>query len=186
MVFIPAGLCGEPFAASFSGTNHQAYHHGAGAWLVRPYNPHPPTQPTPFLDPQWLWGVFTVPLLPLAATPLPNIPIYYAVYRFYSNYAALHGCGGLKSLLDCHEAYELGRLQQQLKSYKDYAFPPKSWPAVLRQGGRQYRGSLAELRARLKRAKATWGEEVGGDDVRPAWVASKELEALVEPFARWV
>ena len=30
---------------------------------------------------QWSWGLACIPLIPLLATPVPNLPLYYAGYK---------------------------------------------------------------------------------------------------------
>lgn len=43
----------------------------------------------------------------LQLTPLPAIPVYYALYRAFSHYQALSGCRTLATAFGHHDAHQL-------------------------------------------------------------------------------
>jgi hypothetical protein len=51
-------------------------------------------------------GIGIVPLLPLALTPLPNLPIYYIGYRLYSHHQAWLGAAAVLEHLQHLETYK--------------------------------------------------------------------------------
>lgn len=51
-------------------------------------------------------GVGILPLLPLAITPLPNLPIYYLGYRVYSHHQAWQGATAVLEHLQHLETYK--------------------------------------------------------------------------------
>ena len=40
-----------------------------------------PSRSDAILEMQWAWGLACIPLIPLLATPVPNLPLYYAGYK---------------------------------------------------------------------------------------------------------
>ena len=70
---------------------------------------------------------------PPQATPLPNIPLYYAGYKVYSASRAGAGAAALEAMWQQRDSAVLQRLRQQLLALQDQGivFPRKSWPARL-------------------------------------------------------
>ncbi|KAG1672248.1 hypothetical protein FOA52_002950 [Chlamydomonas sp. UWO 241] len=52
------------------------------------------------------WTLMTLPQAPLMLTPLPNVTVYFSVYRLLSNFQAMQGANVLRSALERAEAAE--------------------------------------------------------------------------------
>lgn len=74
-----------------------------------------------------------LPLCPLMLTPFPNLPLYYAAYRIYSNRRAAAGALCLQEVLQHHSDMQVDTLRASLRatSQQGVAFPADSWPARL-------------------------------------------------------
>lgn len=58
------------------------------------------------------WGLATLPQLPLMITPLPNVTLYYCMYKIASQYQAVQGCRSLQAgfrELDAWQAQQAAR-----------------------------------------------------------------------------
>ncbi len=129
------------------------------------------------------WSLATVPLLPLVATPLPNIPVYYAGYRVYSHYRALEGAKQLQAAIREQDAQQLGALRDNLMVMQEaqgVQVPAESWPAHLLRTEKRYLDILEDWQSR---ARAFYGGPSQGALV-PTYTASKELDRIVEPDER--
>lgn len=156
--------------------------YGVGGILLQPTMralPHPNTTP----QYKVYWSMATIPLLPLVATPLPNIPVYYAGYRVYSHYRALEGAKQLQTAFAQQDAQQLGALRDSLmvmQEVQGMQFPADSWPAHLLRTEKRYLDILEDWRSRAR-------EFYGGpspDALVPTFTASKELDRLVDPMVR--
>ena len=67
------------------------------------------------------------------ATPLPNIPLYYAGYKVYSASRAGAGATALEAMWQQRDTAVLHKLREQLLAMQSQGvvFPRKSWPARL-------------------------------------------------------
>ena len=67
------------------------------------------------------------------ATPLPNIPLYYAGYKVYSASRAGAGATALEAMWQQRDTAVLQKLREQLLAMQSQGvvFPHKSWPARL-------------------------------------------------------
>ena len=75
----------------------------------------------------------------MQATPLPNIPLYYAGYKVYSASRAGAGASALEAMWQQRDTRVLQKLQEQLLAMQaqGVVFPAKSWPArLMRPEGR--------------------------------------------------
>ena len=75
----------------------------------------------------------------MQATPLPNIPLYYAGYKVYSASRAGAGASALEAMWQQRDTRVLQKLREQLLAMQaqGVVFPAKSWPArLMRPEGR--------------------------------------------------
>ena len=86
-----------------------------------------------------LWSLAFIPQMPLMVTPLPNITVYYTLYRLYSHIRALKGSFMLGHGFHALEAKQLVHLREQLARYDADELIPGSWPHKLVTGDRTYR-----------------------------------------------
>ncbi|PNH05484.1 hypothetical protein TSOC_008254 [Tetrabaena socialis] len=59
------------------------------------------------------WTLATLPQLPLALTPLPNVTLYYTVYKMVSHYQALQGCRMLRAAFERYDQAERAAAARQ-------------------------------------------------------------------------
>lgn len=85
-----------------------------------------------------LWSLAFIPQMPLMVTPLPNITVYYTLYRLYSHIRALKGSFMLGHGFDALDAKQLVDLREQLAAYGGDLLPG-TWPHKLVTGDRTYR-----------------------------------------------
>jgi len=80
-----------------------------------------------------IWGALTVPQLPLLITPIPNLPIYFSLYRTWSHYRAWRGAGSLQHIIVDIDARQLQRLRRALLEMQagGKPLPSGGWPAEL-------------------------------------------------------
>lgn len=86
-----------------------------------------------------VWLLAFIPQMPLMLTPLPNITVYYTLYRLYSHIRALKGSFMLGHGFHALEAKQLVELREQLARYDVDDLIPGSWPQKLVTGDRTYR-----------------------------------------------
>lgn len=91
-----------------------------------------------------LWSLAFIPQMPLMVTPLPNISVYYTLYRLYSHVRALKGSFMLAHGFSALDAKQLVDLREQLAEYGDDLIPG-SWPHKLVTGDRTYREFFREV-----------------------------------------
>lgn len=94
------------------------------------------------------WLLALVPQLPLMATPLPNVTVYYAGYRWYANYRALQGTKSLQQCFSDLDARQLRALRDDLLWYQEKGgeLPLGLWPAKLIQKEKRYLDILSPER----------------------------------------
>lgn len=86
-----------------------------------------------------LWSLAFIPQMPLMMTPLPNISVYYTLYRLYSHIRALKGSFMLGHGFHALDAKQLVDLREQLSRYDADALIPGTWPHKLVTGDQTYR-----------------------------------------------
>ena len=77
-----------------------------------------------------------LPLAPLAATPLPNLPVYYVGYRVYSHHNARKGAETVLHALARRDAAARQRLRAAVSDMQRAGHSPAagSWSALLLEG----------------------------------------------------
>lgn len=130
----------------------------------------------------WGWGLLIVPLIPLLATPVPNIPLYYAGYKAYSARRALGGCAALQLMWAQTDTDALTSLRQQLVSlqHSGVIFPIGSWPHRLIKEDTRYSDILANVEGRMRHVYHGHPPS----QMIPSMVASRELDQLAQPQSR--
>ena len=75
------------------------------------------------------WSLALVPQLPLALTPLPNITVYYTIYRIWSHSRALSGIKSLEKGFAALDSEQLKTLRDELLRLRaqGVVFPKGSW-----------------------------------------------------------
>ena len=89
-------------------------------------------------------------------TPLPNILIYYTVYRLYSHLRALQACQALQKGFTAIDSEQLRVLRDDLLRYQTSSgtdFPADSWPARLIRKDRTYLDIFERLRMLQKQRR---------------------------------
>lgn len=84
-----------------------------------------------------LWSLAFLPQMPLMLTPLPNISVYYSLYRIWSHSRALKGSFMLSHGFSALDAKQLVDLRERLAQYDQLV--PGSWPHKLVTGDRTYK-----------------------------------------------
>lgn len=94
------------------------------------------------------WSLAMLPQIPLLATPLPNITVYYTGYRIYSHWRALQGLRSLERSLTELDSRQLRALREALLAWQEGNGPLQegSWAARLVQQDRQYLDIFDRLR----------------------------------------
>lgn len=74
-----------------------------------------------------------IPQLPLVVLPLPNITIYYSVWRIVSHYNATQGAQHLKDAMDTVAVLQQYRMAQQLVALQSQGvvLTAGAWPKQL-------------------------------------------------------
>eukprot|EP00775_Hariotina_reticulata_P003909 gene3909-4163_t len=81
-----------------------------------------------------IWSMAILPQLPLIPLPLPNVTIYYTVWRVVSNFSAERGASSLAAALElCSDMQRLKLAQQlqQLQQESGLQLKPGSWTQQL-------------------------------------------------------
>lgn len=89
-----------------------------------------------------LWSLAFIPQMPLMLTPLPNISVYYTLYRIWSHSRALKGSFVLDHGFSALDAVQLVQLRETLVEYQKstgIVYEVDSWPHKLVSGDRTYR-----------------------------------------------
>lgn len=89
-----------------------------------------------------LWSLAFIPQMPLMITPLPNITVYYTLYRIWSHSRALKGSFVLDHGFSALDALQLVKLREALLEYQNstgIVYEHDSWPHKLVTGDRTYR-----------------------------------------------
>ena len=68
---------------------------------------------------QWAWGLACIPLIPLLATPVPNLPLYYAGYKVRSSLSTLAWAAKCVKMQLCDACIQSFHKQSQRVVYKD-------------------------------------------------------------------
>ena len=95
------------------------------------------------------WSLALVPQLPLMLTPLPNITVYYTIYRIVSHVQALQGSKAIErgfAALDSQHLAELRDSLLRLQHEHGISFPQDSWPARLIKRESKYLDIFDRLR----------------------------------------
>ncbi|GBF88045.1 hypothetical protein Rsub_00757 [Raphidocelis subcapitata] len=82
----------------------------------------------------WYWAAAILPQVPLAVLPLPNVPIYYSLWRVWSHYCAGKGARALQASLEVAsdaQRRELAARLAALQASGQVALRPGEWPARL-------------------------------------------------------
>ncbi|GAX80380.1 hypothetical protein CEUSTIGMA_g7819.t1 [Chlamydomonas eustigma] len=61
------------------------------------------------------WCLATMPQLPLLITPLPNVTVYYSVYRLMSHLQAMNGANTLKAGFERSDALQIQRMHKMIQ-----------------------------------------------------------------------
>jgi len=103
------------------------------------------------------WGLAMVPQIPLMVTPLPNITVYYTLYRLYSHIRALQGSKSLEKGFAALDSQQLHLLRDDLLRYQashnNAEFPPDSWAAKLIRQEKTYLDIFERLRLLQKQRR---------------------------------
>ncbi|BDA42909.1 hypothetical protein COCOBI_03-8020 [Coccomyxa sp. Obi] len=100
-----------------------------------------------------MWGLLCIPLIPLLATPVPNLPLYYAGYKLYSARTALKGCTALSNMWSHLDTEQLTKLREQLQALQDsgVVFPEDAWTGKLLRSHPRYLDILENIEGRVQR-----------------------------------
>ena len=107
-----------------------------------------------------------IPQIPLMVTPLPNITVYYTIYRLYSHLRALQGSKALERGFTALDSQQLRTLRDGLLRYQaatGVVYPESSWPARLIRNEERYLDIFDRLKKLQKRRRLEAllkGEEV--------------------------
>lgn len=96
-----------------------------------------------------LWSLLFLPQIPLMVTPLPNITVYYTVYRIWSHASALQGSRTLDKCFAALDTQQLATLRDdllRLQASTGIVYPPDSWPARLIKKESRYLDIFNSLR----------------------------------------
>ena len=103
------------------------------------------------------WGLAMVPQIPLMVTPLPNITVYYTLYRLYSHIRALQGSRSLEKGFTALDSQQLRALRDELlrfqASHDGADFPSESWAAKLVRKEKTYLDIFDRLRLLQKQRR---------------------------------
>jgi len=83
------------------------------------------------------WILVTMPQLPLLITPLPNVTVYYSMYRLMSHLQAMNGANTLKAGFERSDALQIQRLHKMVREAR-----------LLSGGSREMEGGLFNWRGR--------------------------------------
>jgi hypothetical protein len=128
-----------------------------------------------------LWSLAFIPQMPLMVTPLPNISVYYTLYRLYSHIRALKGSFMLGHGFHALDAKQLVDLREQLSGYDADDLIPGSWPHKLLTGDRSYREFFRQVfithnKRRLEQRLATMLHKSSmGADLAPRVDGAKDV-----------
>ncbi|KAI8469876.1 MAG: mitochondrial K+-H+ exchange-related-domain-containing protein [Monoraphidium minutum] len=112
----------------------------------------------------YLWALSVIPQLPLAVLPLPNVPVYYTVWRVWSHRCAAAGARALGGALDAAgdvQRYELAARLADLQA-GGFALRPGEWPAEMVAGIGRLKEAADAARARGGGGAAEGGAAEGG------------------------
>jgi hypothetical protein len=72
-------------------------------------------------------------VLSLQLTPLPNVTVYYTVYKVISHYQARNGARALAGLFKQSDAHQMHQLYEAVAALarEGHTFSPGSWPDKL-------------------------------------------------------
>ncbi|KAL6753063.1 mitochondrial K+-H+ exchange-related-domain-containing protein [Haematococcus lacustris] len=122
------------------------------------------------------WALATAPQLPLALTPLPNVTIYYSVYRLVSHYRALQGANCLQAALSNPDSTQLQRLlhrlQQQQQQQQQQQAGGCGGGSEGAAGGRQGGGLLSKAAGSIRavvRGRGQRGGQASQVDTASSW-----------------
>ncbi|KAF6256221.1 mitochondrial K+-H+ exchange-related-domain-containing protein [Scenedesmus sp. NREL 46B-D3] len=136
-----------------------------------------------------LWIGILLPQLPLIPLPLPNVTIYYTIWRITSNRSAGRGAANLAAALELSSDIQRLNLAQQLLQLQQ-------------QGVKLQRGTWAEqlaaeadslhqqVQLRMASSRSSSSSEHAAAEQQskqlplPVFIADKHLEQLVEPAER--
>jgi hypothetical protein len=103
------------------------------------------------------WSLAMVPQIPLMVTPLPNITVYYTLYRLYSHIRALQGSKSLEKGFTALDSQQLRLLRDELlrfqASHENAEFAPDSWTAKLVRKEKTYLDIFERLRLLQKQRR---------------------------------
>lgn len=103
------------------------------------------------------WSLAMVPQIPLMVTPLPNITVYYTLYRLYSHIRALQGSKSLEKGFTALDSQQLHLLRDELLRYQashnNAEFPSDSWAAKLVRQEKTYLDIFERLRLLQKQRR---------------------------------
>ncbi|KAK9909944.1 hypothetical protein WJX75_009840 [Coccomyxa subellipsoidea] len=100
-----------------------------------------------------IWSLACIPLIPLLATPVPNLPLYYAGYKVYSARTALVGCNALTNMWSHLDTEQLTKLREKLRELQDsgVVFPEDAWTGKLLRPHPRYLDILENIEGRVQR-----------------------------------
>lgn len=102
------------------------------------------------------WSILLLIQSPLMLTPLPNITVYYTLYRVWSHSRALQGCTVLDKGFAALDSKQLEELREKLIEFQEVHsrdFPKGSWPYQLLHKDKSYLDIFDRMIAMHKKRK---------------------------------
>jgi hypothetical protein len=135
-----------------------------------------------------LWSILLVPQMPLMVTPLPNITVYYTLYRIWSHSRALQGSFVLDHGFCALDAKQLVHFREQLIALQNQGvdFGKDTWTHKLVSGDRTYREFFNEIfilhnKRRLERRLSRMLQESSSKDIENSEEAMQPVETIPPP-----
>ncbi|CAG9465712.1 unnamed protein product [Pedinophyceae sp. YPF-701] len=139
------------------------------------------------------WGALTALLSPMAVTPIPNLPLYYAAYRFQSHRRALLGARTLKRAFATYDEARAALAKDEALALKlaTQLKPVVAAAPADEQGAARAPAGVTDLCAKETAQGVAEGEGEGGSERGgllavggDAWARLQEVAAQVR--GRWV
>ena len=135
-----------------------------------------------------LWSLLLVPQMPLMVTPLPNITVYYTLYRIWSHSRALQGSFVLDHGFSALDGKQLVRLREELLALQNQGvdFGEDTWTHKLVSGDRTYREFFNEIfilhnKRRLERRLSRMLQQSSSKDTESSEEAMQPVETIPPP-----
>lgn len=143
-----------------------------------------------------MWSLLFIPQMPLMLTPLPNITVYYTLYRIWSHSRALKGSFVLDHGFKAWDAKQLDQFRERLIDFQQstgVVFAKDSWAHRLVSGDRSYiqffnetiilhnKRRLEKKLSEMLQKRSAAEEEESGQAMQPVedyWPPSNHFEIL--------